>query len=108
MLVTARKFSNSRGVIKIMANKPHDSNPFSDVVRCGAKTRRGTACQCPAMKNGRCRLHGGLSTGPKTEEGRARCGNWKHGLYSKGAKEERTLIKKAVDDTVELIEALAS
>ena len=41
--------------------------------RCGAKTRRGTACQCPAnKKNGRCRLHGGASTGAKTEEGLAR------------------------------------
>ena len=28
--------------------------------RCGARTRRGTACQRPANnKNGRCRLHGG-------------------------------------------------
>ena len=41
--------------------------------RCGAKTRRGTACQSPANKrNGRCRLHGGQSTGPKTAEGRAK------------------------------------
>ena len=41
--------------------------------RCGAKTRRGTACQRPANKrNGRCRLHGGASSGPRTEEGRAR------------------------------------
>ena len=41
--------------------------------RCGAKTRRGTACQRPANKtNGRCRLHGGASTGAKTEEGLAR------------------------------------
>ena len=32
--------------------------------RCGAKTRRGTACQRPANKrNGRCRLHGGASYG---------------------------------------------
>ena len=30
--------------------------------RCGAKTRRGTACQSPAMPNGRCRIHGGLVT----------------------------------------------
>jgi hypothetical protein len=36
------------------------------------------------MKNGRCRLHGGLSTGPKTGEGKARAlrGNWKHGERS--------------------------
>lgn len=26
---------------------------------CGAKTRAGGACRQPAMKNGRCRLHGG-------------------------------------------------
>jgi hypothetical protein len=31
--------------------------------RCGAKTRRGTPCQCPAMPNGRCRIHGGKSPG---------------------------------------------
>jgi hypothetical protein len=28
---------------------------------CGAKTRRGTPCQNPAMKNGRCRMHGGAT-----------------------------------------------
>ena len=39
--------------------------------RCLAKTRKGTPCQSPAFKhNGKCRLHGGRSTGPKTEEGR--------------------------------------
>jgi len=41
--------------------------------RCGAKTRRGTACQRPAKKkNGRCRLHGGASMGPRTKEGLAK------------------------------------
>ena len=42
-------------------------------VICGAKTRKGTPCKAksePGKK--RCRLHGGLSTGPKTEEGRRR------------------------------------
>ncbi len=28
---------------------------------CGAKTRQGTACKAPAMRNGRCRMHGGKS-----------------------------------------------
>jgi hypothetical protein len=54
--------------------------------RCGAKTRQGTACQRPAnKKNGRCRLHGGASTGPKTNEGRARISeaNLRHGRYTK-------------------------
>ena len=41
--------------------------------RCGAKTRRGTACQKPPLASKtRCRLHGGLSTGPRTAEGKAR------------------------------------
>ena len=40
--------------------------------RCGAKTRLGCKCKSPAMKNGRCRMHGGASTGPKTAEGKAR------------------------------------
>src|SRR5262245_21595296 len=43
---------------------------------CGARTRRGTPCQCKAIetKRGawRCRLHGGLSTGAQTPEGLAR------------------------------------
>ena len=40
---------------------------------CGAKTRRGTACQrVSEARNGRCRLHGGFSTGPRTPEGRQR------------------------------------
>jgi hypothetical protein len=47
---------------------------FTTAARCGAKTRGGTVCQCPAMPNGRCRLHGGLSTGPKTAEGIDRIG----------------------------------
>ena len=54
-----------RGWLK-NGNQPGD---FSAAPRCGAKTRRATRCQCPAMKNGRCRLHGGLSTGPRTPEG---------------------------------------
>jgi hypothetical protein len=39
---------------------------------CGARTRKGTPCRCLALANGRCKLHGGLSTGPKTAEGWAR------------------------------------
>jgi hypothetical protein len=31
--------------------------------RCGARTRSGSRCQSPAMPNGRCRMHGGLSPG---------------------------------------------
>ena len=51
---------------------------------CGAKTRFGRSCRKPALKRKRrCRLHGGLSTGPKSKEGRARirAAQLKHGRY---------------------------
>ena len=38
---------------------------------CGAKTRAGTPCKLTSIyRNCRCKYHGGLSTGPKTEEGK--------------------------------------
>jgi len=40
---------------------------------CGAKTRSGQACRRKGIEPGRrCRSHGGLSTGPKSHEGRQR------------------------------------
>jgi len=42
-------------------------------VPCGARTRKGTPCKALSEPGRtRCRFHGGLSTGPKTEEGRKR------------------------------------
>ena len=54
--------------------------------RCGAKTRAGGMCQNPAIgSRTRCKLHGGLSTGPRTPEGKARivAANTKHGRRTK-------------------------
>ena len=40
-------------------------------IKCGAYARStGKPCQAGALRNGRCRNHGGLSTGPKTIQGR--------------------------------------
>jgi len=37
---------------------------------CGAKTRAGSPCRRRDLyRSGRCRLHGGLSTGPRTVKG---------------------------------------
>ena len=65
-------------------NEPHAKNNLMKGPRCGAKTRKGLPCMSPAMINGRCRMHGGKSTGPRTPEGleRSRKANWKHGRYS--------------------------
>src|SRR5690349_989439 len=44
-----------------------------DRPRCGAKTRAGGTCMVRVeFGKARCRFHGGLSTGPKTEAGRIR------------------------------------
>jgi hypothetical protein len=49
------------------------------------------------MPNGRCRLHGGKSTGPRTPGGleRSKRANWKHGYYSREANAERQRVKAA-------------
>lgn len=39
---------------------------------CAARTRKSTECQRKPLENGRCPNHGGLSTGPKSNLGRAR------------------------------------
>jgi hypothetical protein len=62
-------------------------NPSGDFLaapRCGARTRAGCACRQPAMANGRCRFHGGKSTGPRTAAGLAnsRAARRTHGGYS--------------------------
>lgn len=51
---------------------------------CGAKRRNGKPCQTAPMANGRCRLHGGLSTGAPKGNQNARI----HGIYSKFFSEE--------------------
>ena len=64
-------------------------------VKCLAKTRLGTKCQKPPLKGKkRCRLHGGLSSGPRTAEGRARiaAAHFRHGRRSKKFVEARAKI----------------
>lgn len=64
--------------------KRAEANGLAAAPSCGGRTRNGSPCQAPAMRNGRCRMHGGLSTGPRTPEGLERCRRapWKHGRYS--------------------------
>jgi hypothetical protein len=89
------------------SNPPGDPN---SAPRCGAQTRRGKKCRAPAMRNGRCRMHGGGSTGPRTPEGlaRSRRANWKHGLYSAEAKADRRSLRQLMEDSGDLIRQLRS
>jgi hypothetical protein len=61
--------------------------PHEDIPRCGARTRSGGHCGHYSMTNGRCRYHGGKSTG-------ARNPRVKNGYYTKAAVEERRIINQ--------------
>ncbi|MBW2109399.1 MAG: hypothetical protein JRI36_12160 [Deltaproteobacteria bacterium] len=77
--------------------------PWGDVKRCQAKSRTaGRQCRNPAMKGKRvCRIHGGLSTGPKSKEGleRVRQARIKHGKFTaeerRRQKQISSLLKEA-------------
>jgi hypothetical protein len=78
-----------------------ESSSQADVY-CGAKAKStGLPCKRFAGPNGRCKLHGGRSTGPKTAEGKRRSAmRWlKHGERSAEAlaqrRAERELLKIA-------------
>ncbi len=63
--------------------------PFPDALRgltCGAKTRAGTPCKQKSLyRSGRCKLHGGMSTGPTSDEGRRIVSqNWCRGKAHEG------------------------
>ena len=62
--------------------------------RCGAKTRAGGRCQCPAIHGrARCRIHGGLSPGaPKGVKN----GNYVDGTFTAEAIEERQWLRSMV------------
>lgn len=64
------------------------------VPRCGAKTRAGEPCQCPAIRSKtRCRLHGGRSPGaPRGSEN----GNHRDGYWTREAVEERKWARELV------------
>ena len=65
--------------------------------RCGAKTQAGSPCRCPAMPNGKCRIHGGLS--PGAPRGTAN-GNYRDGFWTREAVEERKFIRSLVKGAI--------
>ncbi|ABL00724.1 hypothetical protein Ppro_3130 [Pelobacter propionicus DSM 2379] len=59
------------GYDHLMTPQYHPMPPELAELACGAKTRTGTPCKRKDIySNGRCKFHGGLSTGPTTEEGK--------------------------------------
>ncbi|MCE3234978.1 MAG: hypothetical protein K0Q50_1158 [Vampirovibrio sp.] len=96
---------NRRGWLK-NGNPP--GNPHN-APRCGAKSKRtGNPCKQPAMANGRCRLHGGKSTGPKTTEGFERCRKARliNGFYSQQAKNEQRHFRQLLRDVTAALKSI--
>ena len=103
MKANARSLKRRRGSGWLKnGNPPGDPNTAP---RCGAKTRKGKKCRAPAMRNGRCRMHGGTSTGPRTQAGlaRSRRARWKHGFCSAAEKAERRSVRQLFQDARSLL-----
>ena len=70
--------------------------------RCGAKTRKATSCQSPAMPNGRCRMHGGKCAGAPKGNRYA----LKHGRYTAEAIAERREVAALIRNMKKLAHAM--
>lgn len=81
---------------------------------CGARARStGKPCQKYPCKNGRCHLHGGKSTGPRTPQGkiRSRKARLAHGYYSQSEQEQYRMMRaeiKAVEEQIKYVNSLVS
>ncbi len=72
--------------------------------RCGAHARTtGKPCRCPAMANGRCKLHGGKSPGAPRG---AKNGNFRHGQRTKEALERRREVRELLRGLREMMAGL--
>jgi len=73
---------------------------------CGAKTRAGHPCRSYPMKNGRCRMHGGVVR-PRTPEGEARrvAAITKHGRETRAKRTFRRQINAELNRIIALGEA---
>ena len=75
--------------------------------RCGARTRRGTPCRGLAVRNRRrCRMHGGLSTGPRTADGleRMRAAKTTHGQRTAEMEQIRAMVRQLKAEAKRLVE----
>ena len=74
---------------------------------CEATSKQsGQRCKNFASKDKRvCRIHGGRSTGARTQEGKERQkkASWTHGRCSQEAKEKKDYIRELIRESRELI-----
>ena len=74
---------------------------------CGARTRSGGLCKHKGnIRNGRCKLHGGASTGPRNQAFGKSHHRYVHGLRTQEVIAMRKLVAemdKSLKDRIELI-----
>ena len=102
--------SGGAGVGRGEADLPRGGPGRPPLARCcGAKTRSGPGCRGLAMENGRCRMHGGASTGPRTPEGLAKlaAARTRHGRHGAPERALRRHHRMFVERTRLLAEAEA-
>jgi hypothetical protein len=91
------------GTPRNRGNNPMQSSlPMHLSRRCGARTRSGRPCRSPAMPNGRCRMHGGLSPGAPKGNSNAR----KHGRCAADVVARRRKISSLLRAMKSLTEAV--
>ena len=72
-LTCRQKFREAERILRERADEGRRLAREARNKPCGARTRRGLPCKRKGLgKGGRCPNHGGMSTGPRTEEGRQR------------------------------------
>jgi hypothetical protein len=87
-----------------MSDHIRNTGPMLASPRCGAKTRSAGACRSPAVHGKkRCRMHGGVqgSGAPRANQN-AR----KHGLFTRGAIEERRRIQALIGEAQKLLKEM--
>lgn len=79
-----------------------NTGPMRQTPRCGARTRKGTPCQAPAVAGkARCRMHGGAagSGAPKGNQNALR-----HGYHTEEAKDFRRYVRLVLKSGYEQLE----
>ena len=76
-------------------SQPQEHPLFPGWSKCNAKTRNGGQCQrIGNRKNGRCKLHGGNSTGPPL----GNRNGFKHGLYTGEMMKQRKMLSQLLKE----------
>ena len=85
-------------------NHPRNIRGMHDAPRCGAKTRKGTPCEAPAVTDkARCRMHGGAK-GSGAPLGNRNA--LKSGLYTAENLEMRRHVMELVRQSRKIIEEM--